>query len=253
MLNNEDSVLDKFEERYVGFYRWLLLIIGLLSLVAFLALVLSLTWSTSDTTLNEAADYFEEPRWNDLRREVLPLRMKPESRPSSEKQVRKQLPVDKRVVEIQKNLLRQFSADEMDEAKKYFPTRLLNEWLLEEIPVPLTWRDRMFNDLVGSALIIGEDDRIRRIGSIDGRAKIVMQGFETFVTNYLERIDFARSEALQEMAQKDAEKALITTQVLIAIPVTVGIFLSMIGLILLIRMELHLRKLAHDYRLANTR
>ena len=236
MQEDDVSVLDKFEERYVGFYRWLLLIIGLLSLIAFLGLMVSLSWSTSDTAINEATNYFEKPQWNDLRREVLPLRMKRESRSKPETEVRKQLPVDQRVVEIQKNLLKQFSTDEMGDAKSYFPTRLLNEWLLEEVPVPP---------------VIGSDDRIKRIGSLDGRAKIIMEAFETFVTKYLDRIDLARREALDEKSGADAAKALITTQILIAIPVAVGIFLSMIGLILLIRMELHLRKLAHDYRVVN--
>ena len=251
MQEDDVSVLDKFEERYVGFYRWLLLIIGLLSLIAFLGLMVSLSWSTSDTAINEATNYFEKPQWNDLRREVLPLRMKRESRSKPETEVRKQLPVDQRVVEIQKNLLKQFSTDEMGDAKSYFPTRLLNEWLLEEVPVPPDWKGRMLNDLVSAALVIGSDDRIKRIGSLDGRAKIIMEAFETFVTKYLDRIDLARREALDEKSGADAAKALITTQILIAITVAVGIFLSMIGLILLIRMELHLRKLAHDYRVVN--
>lgn len=251
MPDNEASVLDKFEERYVGFYRWFLLIIGILSLIAFFGLMVSLSWSTSSTALNDTTNYFEKPQWNDLRREVLPLRMKREPQSKAEEEVRKQLPVDQRVLEIQNNLLKQFSGDEIGDAKNYFPTRLLNEWLLEEVPVPPGWKDTMLDDLVGAALVIGSDDRIRRIGSIDGRAKIIMEAFETFVTKYLDSIDLALSEALYEKTEAEAAKALVTTQILIAIPVAVGIFLSMIGLILLIRMELHLRKLAHDYRVVN--
>ena len=51
--------------------------------------------------------------------------------------------------------------------------------------------------------------------------------------------------------QREETKEKITSQLLIAIPIAAGIFLSMIGLVLLIRMELHLRKFSTDYREVN--
>ena len=74
------KLVDRFEEGYVTFYRWLLFVFGALSIVAFSALAASLLWSTSDTALEESDQYFSAPDWADLRREVLPLRVKMEEK-----------------------------------------------------------------------------------------------------------------------------------------------------------------------------
>jgi flagellar basal body-associated protein FliL len=247
----ERTVLDNFEEKYVGFYRWLLLIIGILSLLGIVALIVSLVWSTSKTSLPDSSNYFGLPEWTELRREILPLRMKLEESRPVERKPRKELPVDKRVQEIKINLLANFAEDQIEEAGNYFSVRLLNEWLLIEIPVSRNWRDRLINDLVKVSKQIGVDERIARISSIEGRSRVIMDSVETFVTSYLKNIDIAEDAARRKQSDEADRKALITTQILIAIPIAIGIFLSMIGLILLIRMELHLRKLSSDYRKAN--
>ena len=109
----------------------------------------------------------------------------------------------------------------------------------------------MLQDLVDTSLQIGSDDRIARIASVDGRSKIIMESLESFVAAYLESVKVAESSARVVKTEEDSLKEGVTTQILIAIPIAAGVFLSIIGLILLIRMELHLRKISIDYSSVN--
>ena len=128
------KLVDRFEEGYVTFYRWLLFVFGALSIVAFSALAASLLWSTSDTALEESDQYFSAPEWTDLRREVLPLRVKVEEKrePDTSEPEKEEPPIDERILKIKNNLLTSFSGDELEEAQSYFSARLLNEYLLYE-------------------------------------------------------------------------------------------------------------------------
>tara|TARA_B100000035_G_scaffold314876_1_gene332784 strand:+ start:353 stop:1129 length:777 start_codon:yes stop_codon:yes gene_type:complete len=247
------TVLDSFEEKYVGFYRWLLLIIGIFSLLGFLALLASLGWSTTQTARPSSSDYFAAPTWTEIRREVLPLRMKlKEGSPAEEAPTRtREVPIDKRVRKLKENLLVSFVGEDREEASSYFPLRLLNEWLLVEVPVPAKWKAKLIDDLLMASVKIGADERITRISSIDGRSSVIMESIEAFVKQYLRNVERAESAAQSKQAEEEARKMAIAAKALAALPIAMGIFLSMIGLILLIRMELHLRKLSHDYRVVN--
>lgn len=240
------KLVDRFEEGYVTFYRWLLFVFGAFSIVALSALVASLVWSTSDTALQESEQFFSAPEWGDLRREILPLRVKMEDKrpPDSPRPERDEPPIDQRVLKIKDNLLGSFSADELEEAQSYFSARLLNEYLLYEVPIPSKWRQQMINDLVSVSLQIGKDDRIARIGSVSGRSEVIMDAVDLFVERYVAESEAADSLALQIKMEEDGRKAAVTAEVIGAIPIPVGIFLSLIGLVLLIRMELHLRQVA---------
>ena len=252
--NEKRTVLDSFEEKYVGFYRWLLLIIGMLSLLGFMALVGSLVWSTSHTPLSDASDYFRAPSWTELRREILPLRMKLQEAPAPEKETKKEVKevvVDSRVRSIRENLLASFTDEQLEEANLYFSVRLLNEWLMVEVPIPTTKRGALIDELVIASEQIGSDDRIGRIGSVEGRSSVLMESIEKYVSTYLDNLERAERFAFSVQSEEDERKRVITSQLLIAIPIAAGIFLSMIGLILLIRMELHLRKFSSDYREVN--
>ncbi|MDA9877695.1 hypothetical protein N9C91_00585 [Luminiphilus sp.] len=240
------KLVDRFEEGYVTFYRWLLFVFGAFSIVAVSALVASLVWSTSDTALQESDQFFSAPEWGDLRREILPLRVKMDDKapPDTSKAERDEPPVDQRVLQIKKNLLASFSGDELEEAQSYFSARLLNEYLLYEVSIPGKWRQQMINDLVSVSLQIGNDDRIARIGSVAGRSEVIMEAVDLFVARYVSEAEAADSLALQIKMEEDGRKVAVTAEVIGAIPIPVGVFLSLIGLVLLIRMELHLRQLA---------
>ena len=123
------KLVDRFEEGYVTFYRWLLFVFGALSVVALSALAASLLWSTSDTAL-EDSDLLFSSEWADLRREVLPLRVKMEDKrqPDASEPEKEEPPVDERILKIKNNLLTSFSGDELEEAQSYFSARLLNEY-----------------------------------------------------------------------------------------------------------------------------
>ena len=251
--NRGQYVLNNFEEKYVGLYRWLLLVVGAFSFIGLLVLLFSLTWSTSESKVEDSSNYFSKPSWTSVRREVLPLRMKPDIEVTPETPLEIERPVSPEVKKIHRNLMAQFSKEEMGEAKKYFSIRLLNEWLLEEVPLVAEWRKRMLQDLVDTSLQIGLDDRIARIASVEGRAKIIMQSLQSFTAAYIENVNVAESSAEAVKIGEDSLKEGITTQILIAIPIAAGIFLSIIGLIVLIRMELHLRKISIDYGSINVK
>lgn len=240
------KLVDRFEEGYVTFYRWLLFVFGALSIVVLSALAASLLWSTSDTALEESDQYFSAPEWTDLRREVLPLRVKMEDKrsPDTSEPEKEEPPIDERILKIKNNLLTSFSGDELEEAQSYFSARLLNEYLLYEVPIPRKWRQQMINDLVSVSLQIGKDDRIARIGSVAGRSEVIMQAVDLFVERYVAEAEAADSLALDIKMEEDTRKSAVTATVIGAIPIPVGVFLSLIALILLIRMELHLRQVA---------
>ena len=239
------KLVDRFEEGYVTFYRWLLFVFGALSVVALSALAASLLWSTSDTALEDSDQYFSAPEWADLRREVLPLRVKMEDKrqPDASEPEKEEPPVDERILKIKNNLLTSFSGDDLEEAQSYFSARLLNEYLLYEVPIPRKWRQQMINDLVSVSLQIGKDDRIARIGSVAGRSEVIMEAVDLFVERYVGSGSSRQSSSDIKM-EEDIRKSAVTATVIGAIPIPVGVFLSLIALILLIRMELHLRQVA---------
>jgi hypothetical protein len=251
--NRGQYLLNNFEEKYVGLYRWLLLVVGAFSFIGLLVLLFSLTWSTSESKLEDSSNYFSKPSWTSVRREVLPLRMKPNVEQTPQTPLEIERPLSLEVKKIHQNLMAQFSAEELGEAKKYFSIRLLNEWLLDEVLLEAEWRQRMLQDLVDTSLQIGSDDRIARIASVDGRSKIIMESLQSFVAAYLESVKVAESSARVVQTEADSVKERITTQILIAIPIAAGVFLSIIGLILLIRMELHLRKISIAYSSSNAK
>jgi hypothetical protein len=240
------KLVDRFEEGYVSFYRWLLFVFGALSIVALSVLAASLLWSTSDTALEDSDQYFSSPDWGELRREILPLRvkMKDKQLPDTSEPEKKQPPVDPRILKIKDNLLASFSDDELKEAQSYFSARLLNEYLLYEVPIALKWRQQMINDLVSVSLQIGKDNRIAKIDSVAGRSEVIMEAVDLFVERYVAEAEAADRLALDIKMEEDIRKSAVTATVIDAIPIPVGVFLSLIALILLIRMELHLRQVA---------
>lgn len=245
-LGKSRKLVDRFEEGYVTFYRWLLFLFGALSIVALSVLAASLLWSTSDTALEESDRYFSAPEWADLRREILPLRVKMEDkRPTDTSEPEKEAPsIDARILKIKDNLLTSFTGDELEEAQSYFSARLLNEYLLYEVPIQRKWRQQMINDLVSVSLQIGKDDRIARIGSVAGRSEVIMDAVDLFVERYVAEAEAADSLVADIKMEEDIRKSAVTATVIGAIPIPVGVFLSLIALILLIRMELHLRQVA---------
>lgn len=253
MIKNKQTLLDAFEEKYVGFYRWLLLVTGVLTLLGFIALSVSLLFVTaSGNSYESPRENFREPSWQTIRSQVLPLRMKlKETVPPSPNTKKSGTPINPLVAKIRINLLQNFLNDELELVSPFFPKRLLNEWLMEEVPIPSGWRERMLQDLVVAAQLIGQDTRIMRVSSLDGRAEIIMESFQAYVLAYSEQVDSAIEKFNRQREVIQAEKEALTTGILTSLPIILVIFLSLIGLILMIRIELHLRHLANDYNKAN--
>ena len=250
IVNN--NFRDSFEEKYVGFYRWLLLLVGCLSVIGFIAMILSLLWTASDTSREQAYDYFDSPQWLDVRREVLPLVVKAKEDEVVEAVVEKSsISVHPLVLEIRDNLLLQFDANEQKLIGHVFSKRLLNEWLMEEIAISSSWRPRLLESLVSASAQIGSDERIKRIGSVEARADVVLESLNTYIEHYLINVRRADQLVGERLQKEESEKTALAAQIIVAIPIVVITFLSLIGLILLIRVELHLRQFVRDYRKTN--
>ena len=250
IVNN--NFRDSFEEKYVGFYRWLLLLVGCLSFIGFIAMILSLIWTASDTSREQAYDYFDSPQWLEVRREVLPLVVKAKEDEVVEAVVEKSsISVHPLVLEIRDNLLLQFDANEQKLIGHVFSKRLLNEWLMEEIAISSSWRPRLLESLVSASAQIGSDERIKRIGSVEARADVVLESLNTYIEHYLINVRRADQLVGERLQKEESEKTALAAQIIVAIPIVVITFQSLIGLILLIRVELHLRQFVRDYRKTN--
>ena len=251
-MPTNNNFRDSFEEKYVGFYRWLLLLVGCLSVIGFIAMIFSLIWTASETPREQAYDHFDSPQWLDVRREVLPLVVKAKEGEVVEMVPEKgSAPAHPLVLEIRENLLLQFDSNEQKVIGHFFSKRLLNEWLMEELVISSSWRPRLLESLVLASAQIGSDDRIKRIGSVEARADVVLESLSAYIERYLINARQADQWVSERLQDEESEKSALAAQIIVVIPIVVITFLSLIGLILLIRMELHLRQFVSDYRKTN--
>jgi hypothetical protein len=154
-------------------------------------------------------------------------------------------------LEIRENLLLQFDLNEQKVIGHFFSKRLLNEWLMEELAISSSWRPRLLESLVSASAQIGSDDRIKRIGSVEARADVVLESLSAYIERYLINARQADQWVSERLQDEESEKSALAAQIIVVIPIVVITFLSLIGLILLIRMELHLRQFVSDYRKTN--
>ena len=73
-----------------------------------------------------------------------------------------------------------------------------------------------------------------------------MESLNTYIEHYLINVRRADQLVGERLQKEESEKTALAAQIIVAIPIVVITFLSLIGLILLIRVELHLRQFVRD-------
>ena len=244
-------IVDSFEKRYLSFYRWLILFIGVISLFSFLIFSLVFFWSLTGTSSQPVQNYLSSPQWSQIRASVLPLTSIEKENPQvsepagKEKQIFK---VDPRIIEIRANLLEQFSEDEIEKVKLNFSRRILNQKLLVDTSIPSRIKDRYLSDVVSVSNLIGTDGRINRISNVSARAEVILISLDSYISIYLKNIGLAKDRVAAEKSEAEARKSFALTSSAVAIPVSAALFLSILVLILFIRLELHARNFSEDFR-----
>ena len=151
---------------------------------------------------HSARDYFEAPAWEGIRHRVLPTPVEepasatsPAGRHDTPDQGRH--PVDERIDKIADNLNAQFSRNAGDETgfTDRFPRRLLEAWVLEESGLSRAYLADYADRLISVSEAIGKDPQINRIGSIDDRARVIMDALDAFRLAFLARVEQAESRA----------------------------------------------------------
>ena len=247
----ERDLRNNFEEKYVGFYRWLLFLIGIISTSAFLIFCGVFVWSISSSSEESINRYFTPPGWDEVRKKVLPVTLlEKRQNPVLDEDGKRELILtfDPRILEIRSNLLEQFSDQEIEIVKLNFSKRFLSQWLIDEILLPPALKNKFLSDISDASILIGKDGRVNRIGDPNSRSKVVIESFEAYVSSYLASLDEASDRVVSSKSDVEAAKMEALTMVAFAIPVSVAIFLSMIVLILIIRIEMHARNIANDFK-----
>ena len=251
--------IDKFETKYVDVYRILIVLVVFLTLSA--AILASLYWFgvVASSEEHRSEDYFKKPSWSSIRLDVLPIVEETNSsakRPNKDAEKNtgtaqnkeEEIYIDPRIVRIADNLARQFERNEggVKQFQTMLPKRVLQDWLLNNSGVAYSWRDRFLSDIEAFSNEIGDDARINRIGSIDERAKMLISAMEAFLERYLESIGIAGSAARQMNEEESERRDEANTTLLYLLPICAYILLSLIALVVLIRVEVHLRTLAKN-------
>ena len=206
-------------------------------------------------------DYFEVPAWESIRGEVLPTPAEsaasngnPAGRDDAPSPARR--PVDGRIDSIAGNLNAQFNRNPGHETgfTDRYPRRLLEAWAFEESGIPQTQLDDYIDRLISFSEAVGTDPQIDRIGSMDDRARVIMNALDAFRLAYLERVEQARDRAAAAN-RAAAERRAAAAQGSIALGLGgLGLLVSLLLIVVLLRIEAHLHNqtqlqaLAHSER-----
>ena len=246
--------VDRFERRYVDFYRVAIAVLLLLALLAILGSVLLYLSSVLSDREHLPSDQFTTPEWTDLRNDLLPLGEQVEDSeappPPSEARdatpARERVPIDPRIERIHKALARQFERNPggVERFEALISKRILQEQIFEGCSMHGDWQDRCLADLERFSAILGADERINRVGSIEMRARLLLQGIDLWFIRYEASVAEARaqSEALN-LAEEARTAAALTTMMGVA-AAGAGIIISIILLVVMIRIEVHLRSIS---------
>lgn len=241
--------IERFEAKYVDIFR---IMVVLVVIFALLGLTLAVgNWSQTKVISKSylPEEQFTPPNWLDVRDSVLPAveTENPIEIPDSQQIPEEEAPlIDPNVSEIYTILSKQFERnnDGVQQFRALLPRRYLQEVILEDRMVPEDWRSGYMEGVKALAVELSVDERINRISSIEFRAETLLLAIQRYILLYGTRIDEARAEAaalnLQEVARQAAADGILFT----VLPVSVGALLSIIMLIIFIRIEVHLRKLA---------
>jgi hypothetical protein len=246
--------IERFEARYVDLYRTLLVLIMAATTLGFI--LAAGNWAQTKLLHKQyvAEKEFAAPKWEDVRLSVLPAikdATDVEEKAASEKRVtpKKEEPlIDPRVVEIHQILSEQFkrNTNGVEEFRTLVPRRFLQEVLLENHIIPNDWQIEYLQHVKLLAVDLSMDERINRISSLESRAETLLLAIQRFALAFRDRVDAARAKANQLNEQERARDETATDLLLKVLPISVGVFLSIILLIVFIRIEVHLRKLADN-------
>lgn len=210
------------------------------------------------TGTHSPSDYFESPAWESIRHRVLPTfseQRAPGGSPSGqiEEPAHSRPPVDERITRIADNLNVQFSRNAGDETgfTDRYPRRLLEAWVFDESGVPGTYLAEYTNRLIAVSESIGKDPQINRIGSVDDRARVIMEALDAFRLVFLARLEQAESRAAganAAAAEKRAEAAQRSSYLGLG---GLGLLVSLVLIVVLLRIEVHLRNQVHLQTLAS--
>ncbi|MDE0367582.1 MAG: hypothetical protein OXP09_18645 [Gammaproteobacteria bacterium] len=206
------------------------------------------------------SDYFESPAWGSIRHRVLPTF--PEQRapdgsrsPAGQNEAPSQSPIDKRIARIADNLNAQFSRNAGDETgfTDRYPRRLLEAWVFDESGIPGTYLADYTDRLIAVSETIGKDQQINRIGSIDDRARVIMEALDAFRLAFLAQLEQAESRAAGANAAAAAKRAEAAQRSVYLGLGGLGLLVSLVLIVVLLRIEVHLRNQVHLQTLAGGR
>ena len=120
-----------------------------------------------------------------------------------------------------------------------------------EESVPLIYLNDYVNELVAVSKAIGGDGRINRIGSLNDRAEVIMEALQTFNQAYLVEVDEAERRAATAEALADEQRDAAANTALILGLGGLGLLVSILLIVILIRIEAHLHDQVRLQRQAN--
>ena len=245
-------MLERFESWYLVTIR---VIFSLVVLVAFLTLVGSVLWyglARITAGDHQTRDYLSTPTWEEVRVVVLPLASTlDESLSSPEEDQSLQTEENNqdmtKLVKVGEYLDQQFERDENWRYTKQMPVRILDEWITRFSGVPAEAKPEFLEALVEVAREIGEDPMINRISSPQDRMKTVNQALEVFADQFSADYERARQDA--RAAELASARNLTETTRIALLSAGAGLvtLLSLVLVIVLMRIELHMQKLAGDH------
>ena len=253
--------IDRFETKYVDVYRVLIVTVVFLTILAALAGLFYWIGVKVSSEEHRSEQYFKTPSWSSIRMDVLPLVDNVEtgigddenddatkSKNTADNAKQEKIFVDPRIVELSNNLSKQFERNEggVKQFREMLPRRVLQEWLVNDLGISSRWKERFLDDVVLYSRELGEDSRINRIGSIEERAKMLISALEKYVDRYLESIEIATSAASTMNKEERDRQEEVNTTLLYILPICAYILLSLIALVVLIRVEVHLRTIANN-------
>jgi len=249
--------IERFEARYVDVYRALLVVLMAGALIA--VLFAAGNWVQTKLTYRDfkPETEFESPVWGDIRASVVPTitaeedpkqndASGSESKKTSSRFTQQPPLIDPRIEEIHAILSKQFTRnpDGVDKFRELVPRRFLQEILLENRLIPDSWEMRFIRDVKSLAEELAIDDRINRISSLEARAETLIISIQKFSIKYRDAIDLAKKIANQKNSQEEQRQETAMQLVFEVVPVCAGILLCIILLVVFIRIEVHLRRLA---------
>ena len=253
--------IDQFETKYVDVYRVLIVSVVFLTILA--ASSGLIYWLAVKVTSEEhrSEDYLKISTWSSIRMDILPLVEKVDTNRASDQKntasnsknatgegKQESIYIDPRIIELSDNLSKQFERNEkgVKQFREMLPRRVLQEWLMTDSGISYRWKDRFIDDIVLFSEELGEDARINRIGSIEERAKTLISALERYVDLYKQSIEIAANAASTMNEEESDRQTEVNTTLLYILPICAYILLSLIALVVLIRVEVHLRTIANN-------